>query len=162
MGDKSDMKATMSLVLHQWIMGSLILVFTLIAVGDLRAQVVDCNNNGVADEMDIASGYSSDCNLNSIPDECESVTFRRGEVNGDQIVDVADAISTVSYLFLGSTVECADAADSNDDGVLDIADAVFLLSALFSGGALPPEPGIDSCGVDPTADNLGCDQSCSC
>lgn len=33
--------------------------------------VVDCNNNGVADPVDIAATTSSDCNINLVPDECE-------------------------------------------------------------------------------------------
>ncbi|MFH1111096.1 MAG: hypothetical protein V1790_18155 [Planctomycetota bacterium] len=32
----------------------------------------DCNNNGVLDSCDIASGSSLDCNNNGVPDECES------------------------------------------------------------------------------------------
>ena len=35
------------------------------------ARAVDCNNNGIADDVDIVSG-SSDCNSNGIPDECET------------------------------------------------------------------------------------------
>ncbi|MBX3386207.1 MAG: PQQ-dependent sugar dehydrogenase [Phycisphaeraceae bacterium] len=31
----------------------------------------DCNNNGIADSVDIAMGTSADCNNNGIPDECE-------------------------------------------------------------------------------------------
>lgn len=31
----------------------------------------DCNNNGVADAVDISSGTSIDCNNNGIPDECD-------------------------------------------------------------------------------------------
>lgn len=31
----------------------------------------DCNNNGVADSVDISTGTSADCNTNGIPDECE-------------------------------------------------------------------------------------------
>jgi M6 family metalloprotease-like protein len=32
----------------------------------------DCNNNGIADNEDIAGGTSQDCNFNDIPDECET------------------------------------------------------------------------------------------
>lgn len=32
---------------------------------------VDCNENGVPDECDIASQYSADANSNHVPDECE-------------------------------------------------------------------------------------------
>ncbi len=34
----------------------------------------DCNNNGVPDDQDIISGFSSDDNGNGIPDECECTT----------------------------------------------------------------------------------------
>lgn len=33
--------------------------------------IVDCNDNGIDDSTDIASGYSTDCNHNGIPDECD-------------------------------------------------------------------------------------------
>ena len=33
----------------------------------------DCNNNGVEDAVDIATGSSSDANDNGIPDECEAI-----------------------------------------------------------------------------------------
>ena len=33
--------------------------------------LVDCNQNGVGDALDIGSGLSEDCNANLIPDECE-------------------------------------------------------------------------------------------
>ena len=31
----------------------------------------DCNNNGVPDAVDLASGTSADCNANLVPDECD-------------------------------------------------------------------------------------------
>lgn len=34
----------------------------------------DCNDNGVADEVDIANGASADLNRNFVPDECEDLT----------------------------------------------------------------------------------------
>ncbi len=33
--------------------------------------LIDCNENGVADDEDIANGTSFDCNGNGVPDECE-------------------------------------------------------------------------------------------
>ncbi|MBI5764277.1 MAG: immunoglobulin domain-containing protein [Planctomycetes bacterium] len=33
----------------------------------------DCNQNGIPDSCDIASGASQDCNANSVPDDCEVV-----------------------------------------------------------------------------------------
>lgn len=35
--------------------------------------LLDCNNNGIQDNLDIAENRSSDCNANAIPDECEPI-----------------------------------------------------------------------------------------
>ncbi len=48
---------------------ALSLLFTLEAAA--RQSTTDCNNNGIADSQDIASGFSQDCNTNGLPDECE-------------------------------------------------------------------------------------------
>ncbi len=34
---------------------------------------IDCNGNGVADSVDVASGTSADCDANCVPDECDVV-----------------------------------------------------------------------------------------
>ncbi|MGE4620211.1 MAG: DUF1800 family protein, partial [Planctomycetota bacterium] len=86
--------------------------------------------------------------------------FRRGDVNDDGSVDIADPIVVLGYLFLGQqNVDCMDAADANDDGSIDVGDPVFLLDYIFSGGAAPSDPGPSECGLDPTLDNLGCYQN---
>ena len=83
-------------------------------------------------------------------------TFRRGDINGDNQVDLSDAISGLGVLFRGtSAVDCEDARDTNDDGQFDISDAIRILSLLFGGSPPLPPPGT-SCGVDPTMDGLGC------
>ncbi|MBT8485284.1 MAG: hypothetical protein KJO43_06875 [Phycisphaerae bacterium] len=40
-----------------------------VLINELQA---DCNDNGIADECDIATGTSEDCNGNGIPDECDT------------------------------------------------------------------------------------------
>ena len=72
-------------------------------------------------------------------------------------MDVSDAVFGLEFLFGTQTVTCEDAADANDDGSLNIGDAVFILSALFNSGDLPPDPGSQNCGLDPTVDSLGCE-----
>ena len=80
--------------------------------------------------------------------------LRRGEVNDDGNLNIADAIFILSFLFGGGAEPvCHDAADTNDDGGLNIADAVTILSHLF-GGAGPLLPPFPTCGVDPTEDAL--------
>jgi len=80
--------------------------------------------------------------------------FRRGDVDWSRDVDLTDAISVLSYLFLGGQVpRCLDAADFDDNGNVDIADAINLLAFSFLGGAAPmvPFPGL---GLDPSEDGL--------
>ncbi|MFN0059809.1 MAG: hypothetical protein ACKVX7_15225 [Planctomycetota bacterium] len=83
--------------------------------------------------------------------------FIRGDANGDGLVNVADAITTLSYLFVPGTPTpaCLDAVDVDDDGQLLIGDAVVLLSSLFVPGSPPPAPPYPNDGFDPTPDALG-------
>jgi hypothetical protein len=98
------------------------------------------------------------------PDEPDAETvvaggaalFRRGDMNGDTVLNITDAIFFLAHLFLGGLEPpCADATDANDDAIRDISDAVYLLRYLFLGGADPLPPGPRSCGPDPTPDTLG-------
>lgn len=83
----------------------------------------------------------------------QAVEFYRGDVNGDGSIDLADPISTLSFLFGdGGSLSCPDAGDANDDGKVDLADAIACLSYLYTDGII--EPPIDACGPDPTEDNL--------
>jgi len=76
--------------------------------------------------------------------------FVRGDINNDDKLNIADAISLLSHLFAALPKPlCPDAADANDDGKLDIADAIRVLGHLFAQtGPLPPPFG--ECGPDPT------------
>ena len=89
--------------------------------------------------------------------------FRRGDLNHDGILDLADVVRTLDYLFQGGAgVECEDAADSNDSGEIDISDPLATLFYLFGEGVNLPEPGPDSCGSDPTPDALDCESGSEC
>jgi hypothetical protein len=83
--------------------------------------------------------------------------FVRGDASSDGIVDISDAIRILSYLFLGATVTCQDAADPNDNEAIDLSDAVYVLNFLFRGAAAPrppyPDPGDDPGAAGP----LGCE-----
>ena len=81
--------------------------------------------------------------------------FLRGEVNGDGVIDITDAINILNYLFSGSfSPDCLDPLDVDDGGVVDISDAIRLLSYLFTGGALPSTP-FPRVGYDANLDALG-------
>lgn len=84
--------------------------------------------------------------------------FLRGDADGNGQIELADSVTVLSNLFLGTKeLGCVDAADANDDGQLAISDAVHTLGFLFLGGVRMPAP-FPICGEDPTSDGLGCAQ----
>lgn len=83
--------------------------------------------------------------------------FKRGDANSDGGFDLSDSVSVLNFLFIGGAAPaCMKAADIDDRGSLDLTDGVFGLNALFAGGPTPPAP-FDSCGTDPTPDDLSCE-----
>ncbi|MFN0058496.1 MAG: dockerin type I repeat-containing protein [Planctomycetota bacterium] len=83
-------------------------------------------------------------------------TFIRGDSTGNGIIDIADAIYLLNYLFVfGAAPPCLDAADVNDTGAIDITDPIVLLAYLFAAGPQPPQP-FPAPGGDPTGDTLDC------
>ncbi len=87
----------------------------------------------------------------------ERVYFIRGDANRDSMLNIADAVAILSYLFGGGFLPCHDAADVNDDGNIDISDPIGVLSYLFGSGAAIPPP-FPEPGEDATEDRLSCDQ----
>ncbi len=110
---------------------------------------LDCD-----DAMALEAAWTSGAAFPQLPACALSTEFRRGDANLDGGVDIADAVAGLAYLFLSASLGCHSAADVNDDGGLDIADPIALLDALFGSGGPIPDPA--ACGVDPTADGLGC------
>ncbi|HIA28099.1 MAG TPA: hypothetical protein EYN79_08330 [Planctomycetes bacterium] len=112
---------------------------------------------GYSGEQDILVGFYLDAfGAGSGP---VGELFRRGDINGDGSVNIADAVTVLNALFVPGSQqpECDDSADANDDGGINIADAVSLLNSLFlPGSPLPPDPGPFDCGIDPTDDGLDC------
>jgi len=87
----------------------------------------------------------------------EGGTFIRGDADQNAKLDITDAVTTLSYLFLGGEEPyCLDALDADDDGDLNLTDAIEVLSFLFLGEGDIPAPYPDA-GLDPSADALGCD-----
>ncbi|MEM7165353.1 MAG: hypothetical protein AAF581_07815 [Planctomycetota bacterium] len=84
--------------------------------------------------------------------------FIRGDCNDDGVVNLTDAVFSLGVLFAGGgPAPCLDACDATDDGSHNISDPVRILGFLFSGAQPPPTPSPPACGVDPSADCLGCD-----
>jgi hypothetical protein len=99
--------------------------------------VIDCNENGVEDAEDIATGVSADCNQNGVPDSCDIASGTSEDVDGD-----------------GRPDECGPPicrGDCNCDGLINFQDIPYLKAALGDnlaawetlyeqehGGSLPP------------------------
>lgn len=82
-------------------------------------------------------------------------SFVRGDANVDSTINIADAVFSLSWLFVaGSPPPVTDAADTNDNGVVEISDIAYLLTYLFSIGAPPPPAPFPGAGMDTTAPNF--------
>jgi len=84
--------------------------------------------------------------------------FVRGDTNRDNEVDIADPITTLFGLFLGTGAypfDCIDRVDVNDDGQADLTDAVNTLEYLFLGTRVLAAP-FPAAGHDPTFDQEVC------
>lgn len=96
------------------------------------------------------------CILNNTIVSCAvGPDFIRGDVNVDGVVNIADPVAQLSWIFLGAPLPCQDSLDANDDGTVNLADPITLLFFLFNQG--PPIAGpFQMCGPDPTPDAVDC------
>jgi len=66
-------------------------------------------------------------------------TYVCGDVNADGVINSADVVYLINYLFKGgSPPGTLEAGDVNCDGIVNSADVVYLINYLFKGG---PPPG---------------------
>ena len=85
--------------------------------------------------------------------------FVRGDCNSDGgLVNIADGIAVLQYLFQGGTTpSCLDGCDLDDNGQIGVGDAVGVFNYQFAGGSPPAAP-FPNAGIDPTTgDGIGCD-----
>ncbi|UCC29969.1 MAG: exo-alpha-sialidase [Phycisphaerales bacterium] len=82
----------------------------------------DCNDNGIADTIDIAEGTSTDCNENLTPDECEPDE----DCNANGVQDICDIAGVTSE-------------DCNLNGVPDSCDIAAGTSPDINGDGVPDE-----------------------
>ena len=84
--------------------------------------------------------------------------FLRGDDDANGVLEISDPILNLTFQFVGGEIliECMDAADFDDNGEIEITDPIASLSHQFLGTAPPAPPGLESCGLDPTEDDLDC------
>jgi hypothetical protein len=62
----------------------------------------------------------------------------RGDANGDNVLNVADIVFLINYLFIGGSPPVSSTeAEVTCDGTINVADIVFLINYLFIGGPIP-------------------------
>ncbi len=89
--------------------------------------------------------------------------FQHGDSNGDGLLDLTDAISTLDYLFFAGFLPCHAAADTNADEILDITDSIRTLVYLFLGGLASDGPPLGGgCEDHPERLSLGCADDVVC
>ena len=69
----------------------------------------DCDNSGVMDACDVASGAVADCNSNNLPDSCDLASGASEDCNSN-----------------GEPDECEGGSDCNLNGVLDFCETVVM------------------------------------
>jgi hypothetical protein len=60
------------------------------AIADFRCAVgpiLDCNGNGVPDDIDLIDGTAADCNGNGVPDSCDIASGTSLDLNGNSVPD---------------------------------------------------------------------------
>jgi len=93
----------------------------------------DFNGDGRLD-LAIANGGSSNISI-KINKEPE---FIAGDANGDQAVNVSDAVYVINYVFAGGDPPIPyEAGDSNCDETVNISDSVWVINYIFAGGLAP-------------------------
>ncbi|MEZ5357433.1 MAG: dockerin type I domain-containing protein [Candidatus Zixiibacteriota bacterium] len=61
-----------------------------------------------------------------------------GDANGDETVNIGDAVFLIAYIFKGGPApDPIEAADANCDATVNVGDAVYLINFIFKGGDAP-------------------------
>lgn len=112
---------------------------TILDVQLLAAAVYDTDNDGVVDTLDNCLGLynpnQDDADNDGIGDLCD---FTCGDVNLDDIVDIADLVFMVDYQFRdGEAPENMWTADIDGTPGVDIGDLVHMVDYQFRGGEEP-------------------------
>jgi hypothetical protein len=106
-------------------------------VGDGPSSVFSADLDGDGD-LDLAAANYNSNNVSVLLNE---PGFIRGDANGDGVINIADVVYLVNYLFIdGPAPEPLEAGDANSDEVVNIADVVYLVNYLFING---PPPGCE-------------------
>jgi hypothetical protein len=71
--------------------------------------------------------------------ECEEgPDYMCGDADGDEIVNVSDAVYLITYIFAGGLApDPMEAGEVNCDEIVNVSDVVYLITYIFAGGPPP-------------------------
>jgi len=131
------------------------------AIQGVQIVSMDCNNNGVLDDADLAGGTSQDCNDNGYPDECET----QADCNNNGTQDICELAAGSSEDCNGNSnldecdIACEMSDDCNGNDIPDECDLATGASEDCNGNAVP-----DACdvavGTSPDCDKSGVPDEC--
>ena len=131
---------------------------------DAKGWTEDGHGNPLADVAPPHYGHLMEFDSAEFVSPYVAPEFRRGDVNSDGLVRLADVMVLLAYMFLnGDAPSCPDAADVDDNRSIELPDAIYLVQHLFvAGSPAPSAPGPDTCGAaaDPGQLGLCTDSSC--
>ncbi len=81
----------------------------------LRIGIIDCNENGIPDVDDIASGFSNDCDGNTQPDECGA------DCDANGLPDVCELLAGAADCDGNNWLDICQ-GDFDGDGIIDACD----------------------------------------
>jgi hypothetical protein len=97
-----------------------------------------CELCGTVGQLAVGPGSSPSYGINSGYWQEDLQPYTRGDVNKDGIIDVADVMYLINYLFIGgSAPDPMWLGDVTCDDVVDVADVMYLINYLFIGGSPP-------------------------
>jgi outer membrane protein assembly factor BamB len=104
----------------------------------MDVKIGDINGNGLPNIACVTFGY--DGVVYAFKSLATEPGYVAGDANGDGVVDPADVVHMINYLFRnGPAPDPLEAGDANCDGVVDPADVVYLINYLFRNGPPPCE-----------------------
>jgi hypothetical protein len=88
---------------------------------DIASGALDCDSNTHLDVCDVAGGFAPDCNFNNIPDSCDLATGTP-DCNLNSIPDICDIGSGTSIDANFDSIPDECTLDCNNNGLLDTAE----------------------------------------